>query len=383
MKCFLLSALNCFVAATAVTIVLCGCGSRDGLSDLAAGKAAYETGDLKRAKKFLTRSLEDVPGRVDTLIHYALVELALGEIDEASKAVDTARSFAEGAYDVELLAGQIAWHKKEYAAAEDIFKKVAKNESLSASVRSQAWAGKGLVEMVCHESDLARASFLTAIKLDRMNAAAWYHLALLYRDGFGYLEASLEHFNIYVRLDTQASSRVAKVQRTIIPGLQDSIRRTASERPGASKRNSAASAAALSAAESAFKKKQYKTAVAKYTEALNLDALSYPAALGLAKSLQASDSSASGRAAVFEAYRNACTLRAGALSTYLYAGSLAERLGRVAEAKEIYSRAVAADSGSIDALDGLIRSLSKMNSRSKQAVEYQRYREMIRPIKRK
>ena len=82
---------------------------------------------------------------------------------------------------------------------------------------------------------------------------------------------------------SQARARVAKVQRTLIPGLQDSIRRTASERPGASRRNSAASAAALSAAETAFRKKRYKDAVAKYKEALKLDVLSYPAALGLAK----------------------------------------------------------------------------------------------------
>ncbi|MBS7286494.1 MAG: tetratricopeptide repeat protein [Kiritimatiellae bacterium] len=383
MKCFLSSGLNCFVLLVAMVAVLSGCGPSDGLSDLAAGKAAYEAGDFVRAEKLLSRSLEDVPGRVDTLVHYALVKLALGKFDDVSKAVATARTLAEGAYDVELLAGQLAWHKKEYASAEKIFTKLAEDTSLPVEVRSQAWAEKGIVEMTCDEIDFARVSFLTAIRLNRKNAAAWYHLALLYRDGFGYLESSLENFNIYVRLDTQASARVAKVQRTLIPGLQDSIRRTASERPGASRRNSAASAAALSAAETAFRKKRYKEAVAKYKEALKLDVLSYPAALGLAKALEASDSSASGKAAVFEAYRTACTLRAGALSTYLAAGALAMNMGRYAEAKEIYSRAVAADPMSFTALDGLIAALGRLNSRGKQAARYQRYREMIKPIKKR
>ena len=52
---------------------------------------------------------------------------------------------------------------------------------------------------------------------------------------------------------------------------------------------------------------------------------------------------------------------------------------------EIYSRAVAANSKSIDALDGLIRSLQRtgVGKNQKIAAAYQKYREMIVPIKRK
>ena len=101
----------------------------------------------------------------------------------------------------------------------------------------------------------------------------------------------------------------------------------------------------------------------------------------MAKALEKQKQASSSR--VFEAYRAACTLRAGAVSTYLTAGALAARLGRHAEAREIYSRAVAADAQSIDALDGLIRALVKLDGLKKQAAAYQRYREMIKPIKRK
>lgn len=381
MKFSLSFALKSFVISAAAAGMLTGCGPSDGLSDLASGKAAYEAGDFKRAEKLLAKSLEDVPGRTDTLVYMALAKLALADLDGAENAISAASNYSVDDVDVKLLAAQIAWHKKDYSKAEKLYKEVSDNLSNDAAIRSQAWCGRGVVATTCDEPDMARIAFLTAIRLDRKNAAAWYNLGILYRDAFGYLEAALENLNIYVRLDTEATPRMAKVQRTVIPGLQDSIRRALAERPGASKRNSAASASALSSAESAFRKGEYKTAASKYEEAFKLDTLSYPAALGLAKALEKQKQASSSR--VFEAYRAACTLRAGAVSTYLTAGALAARLGRHAEAREIYSRAVAADAQSIDALDGLIRALVKLDGLKKQAAAYQRYREMIKPIKRK
>lgn len=383
MKFSLSSALERLAVSAALAVALPGCGPDDGLADLADGKAAYEAGDFRKAEKLISESLEAVPTRVDALVYMSLAKIALGDLDGAVAAVNKARSLSDGDSDVLLLAAQLAWHKKDYAEAEKLFKSVAGAEGNTPQEKAAAWAGLGIVSMTCDEYDMARIAFLTAIRLDRRNPSAWYHLGLLYRDGFGYLEAALEHLNIYVRLDTEASPRVQKVQRTIIPGLQDSIRRAASERPGASKRNSAASAAALSSAESAFRKGNYKTAVAKYSEALKLDTLSYPAALGLARALEKSETKASSRDKIFNAYRTACTLRAGALSTYLTAGSYAMKLARYAEAREIYSRAVAADPRSIDAIDGLIRALGKLDGLKKQALAYQRYREMIKPIRKR
>ena len=53
------------------------------------------------------------------------------------------------------------------------------------------------------------------------------------------------------------------------------------------------------------------------------------------------------------------------------------------EAAEIYSRAVAATPSNIDAIDGLIRSLQKTGGSQKIAAAYQKYRESIKPIKKK
>jgi tetratricopeptide (TPR) repeat protein len=228
--------------------------------------------------------------------------------------------------------------------------------------------------MTCDNHHLARIAFLRAIRLDRRNASAWYHRGLLYRDGFGYLEAALEQFEIFSRLEEEASPRVQKVQRTVIPALKESISRAATERPGASKRNSAACAAAIAKAEDAMKKGRFRDAREAYALALKSDPLSYPAALGLAKAWEKTDSTKAGQEKAFDAYKTACMLRPSAVSTFLAAGSLAAKLGFSLQAVEIYSRAVAANPASPDAIDGLIRALRKTGGKAKVAEAYQQYR---------
>lgn len=369
-------------AVASVAASLVGCGPDDGIAQLDSGKAAYAAQDLKKAVKLFEDSLKRAPGRIDTLVYLARARLDLGEMEAAQQAIAAAEAVAgAGDTDVKLLSAQIAWHLKDYAKASKLFGEVANAKDATPLLQSQATTGLGIVHLTCDERDLARIDFLRAIRLDRRNAAAWYHLGLLYRDAFGYLDAALEQFNVYVRLDVAASPRVQKVQRTIIPGLVDSIRRAEADRPGASRRNSAASAAALSKAEEAEKKGNWKTAAAKFKEALDLDALSVPAALGLARAIEKTDTSNAGRIRAFECYRTVCQLSPGKTSAFLKAGKLAYDLGRFGEAAEIYSRAVAANPSNIDAIDGLIRSLQKSGGRQKAAAAYQKYRESIKPIK--
>ena len=68
-------------------------------------------------------------------------------------------------------------------------------------------------------------------------------------------------------------------------------------------------------------------------------------------------------------------LRPSAVSTFLTTGSLAMKLGYSSQAVEIYSRAVAANPASLEAIDGLIRALRKSGGKDKVAEAYQRYRD--------
>ena len=373
------SALKCACAALLAGVV--GCEPKDGVRELADGKEAFEVRDLGKAEKLFEKSLALSPDDVERLVYLARVKLELGELSAARELVSKARALSEDA-DVRMLAAQVAWHAKDYTTAAEGFTAIGNDTKLEPALRSQGWAGLGVVEMTCENHHLARIAFLRAIRLERRNAAAWYHLGLLYRDAFEYLEAALEQFDFFVHLEEQASPRVQKVQRNVIPALKERIARDATERPGVSKRNSAACSTALVKAEAEWKKGSYKNARQAYQEALTADPLSYPAALGLAKAWEKTDTTSAGQRKAFDYYKTACTLRPSAISTFLTAGALAARLGLNSQAVEIYSRAVAASPTSFDALDGLIRALRKTGGKAKVAQAYQLYRESI-PVKKR
>lgn len=369
-----------FALKAAVVIAmaaLVGCGAKDGLAELERGRAAYAARDLKKAEKFFEKSVACAPTRVDALVELARVKLDLGELASAKEWAQKAEKLAERDSDVRILSAQIAWHAKDYAKATKLFRGIATDATLAPEIRAQGWTGAGIVEMACDNRHLSRIDFLQALRINRRDAAAWYHLGLLYRDAFGYHDAALEQLNVYVRLEAEASPRVQKTQRAIIPGLKETIARTLTERPGAGSRDSAKCAEALAKAEAAWKKGEFKTARLRYQDALKADALSYPAALGLAKAYQKTDGSKAGQEKAFENYKLACALRPSAISTFLEAGKLAVKLGYHAQAVEIGSRALAANPASLEALDSLIAALGKTGAKREDIAAYREYREAI------
>ena len=369
-------------ASAALVCVVAGCGPSDGSEELDLGRKAYELHDLKKAEKLFTECVALAPGNADALLYLARIKLEAGDLPAARSWVDKAAQAAAGAVDVRLVSAQVAWHEKDYGKAAELFSLVAEDTKLSPELRAQGWTGLGLVEMANERRHMARIAFLRAIRLNRRDAAAWYHIGLVYRDKFGYLEAALEQFEIFVRLEAAASPRVQKTLRSVIPALKEQIAREAASRPGVSKRDSAACAASLAKAEAEWKKGSFRNAREAYAAALSADPLSYPAAIGLAKAWAKTDATKAGQVKSFENYKLACSLRPGATSTFLNAGELAARLGYHAQAAEIFSRAVASSPTSIAALDGLIRALQNSGGHKAEARAYQLYRESI-PVKRK
>ena len=357
--------------------VLAGCSSGDGSKELEAGKNAYGLRDLVKAAKCFEKCLELAPDNVDALVYLARTKLEVGELEASGAAVRRALNLEPQAVDARLLAAQLAWHAKDYERAYETYHALAADDKLDASVRSQAWTGLGIVEVMREEPHLARLAYLRAIRLDRRNAAAWYHLGRLYRDGLGYLEAALEQFEFYVRIEKDADVKVQKVQRSVIPALKQSLNTALMQRPGVAKRDSAAASDAIARGEAAVKKGAYKTAKKEYETALAADPISYPAALGLARTLERIDAKAA-----LEKYRLACQLSPSAVSTYVHTGTLAAKLGMHGIAEMVFSRAVAANPASLDALDGLIRALRK-NGKPKLAQAYQQYRDTLPVRKRK
>lgn len=372
----------CLAALAAASLAISGCGPKDGSSQYADASSAFASRDYRRAASLFAKSLELSPANVDSLVMLARSNLALGEIAEAAKAVGEAYELAGGDSDVLDLYGQVAYHAKKYDVARAAYAKLA-GKGAADAVRSRGLCGMAVVDMAGiigsgasaeERAATARAELLESVRLDARNACARYHLGRLYRDAFGYTEAALDQFEIYVRLETQAVDRVQSVQRKIIPELRDTIARATAQRPGVDRRDSAASASALKKAEEAWRKGTFKTAKLRYNDAYAADVLSYPAALGLAKSWEKTDPSNAGLGEALKYYKIASQLRPSSRDTLMLVGDLAAKLGKHTTAVEAYSRAVAARPGDISAIDGLIRALRKCGRPATAAV-YQKYRE--------
>jgi len=263
-----------FWAVLAVSLaVVSGCGHEDETQSYEEGKAAFEANDFKTAMQYLEKSLSGTPTNVDAMVYMARTMMNFGDLVPARSWITKAQELAGGDSDVRMLAAQIAWHAKDYDAAEKGFLSIANDVKLPVTIRAEGWTGLGIVESTRNHHDQARIAFLRAIRLDRHHASSWYHLGLLYREAFGYTEAALEQLNIFVRLDETASPRVQRVLRKRIPELKEAISRAAAEQPGAAQRDSAASAAALAKADLAWSKGNFKTARLNYQEAQKQDPL--------------------------------------------------------------------------------------------------------------
>lgn len=376
------------LAAAALAAAVAGCAKNDGSADFAAGKAAFESRDLKRAVQSLAAGLARSPDNVDALVLQAQALLALGELPGAASAIDRAAALAGADRDVVEVGAQVAFYRKDYARAAELFAQLA--AAAEPEVRSRGLTGLAIVDIIqlgASGADLetvrarARTRLLAAIRLDGRNAAARYHLGQLYRDAFGYNEAAVDQFELFVRLAKGVDDKVKRVQRTTIPDLKEAIARAAAQRPGADKRDVAESAAALKKAEAAWAKQTFKTAKLRYNDAYVADVLSYPAALGLAKAWEKTDATKPGQLEALKYYKVACALRPGAKDVHLHTGELALKLGQTAVAVETFSRAVAASPGDITAIDLLIRALQKAG-RGKTAAVYQKYRETI-PVRKR
>lgn len=364
---------------------LLGCGPSDGSKEYEKGMAAYKAGDLLHADRFFARAVERAPGNVDALVAATRVKIASGDVAAAASLVERAETLAGADPDVISLVAEVAWLQKRYDKASEYYLRMT-DEAFDATVRSCGWTGYAIVARASERpgvgDHVARCALMRAVRLDRNNASARYHLGMLYRDGFCFLDAALEQFLSFARLSEIADKRVQTVQEDVIKQLRDEISERLTSMSGAASRNAASAAEALVRAEKERKSGRMKAAQQFYEAAYKADPLSYQAALGLAK-IWEQDRTPAGQNAALRYYQSACELNASAIQTFLAAGKLAAKLGHDASAADFFSRAVAASPQDITAIDGLIRALRKTKAADNvaSAAVYQKYRESI-PVRR-
>ena len=108
----------------------------------------------------------------DTLMSRGTDAVTRNDASEATDAAAKAVELSPESAEANLLAGQAACLRKDYARASELFSSIIKERSLPPALRSKAFAGRGAVEFEQDDSELARISFLHALLLDHDNAAA-------------------------------------------------------------------------------------------------------------------------------------------------------------------------------------------------------------------
>ncbi len=349
----------------------------DGSAAVAKGMAALEVPDVRGAIAEFEKAARVCETNFEARLQLALAYLRLGEVAPADQAVQAALALCPESAEARLADGQVAYLKKDYKRALADFSAVAAEKSLPDALRSEAFVARGVVEMAQEARELARISFLRAMRLNRRSAAAWYHLGLLSRDWFKFNAAALEQFEMAARFSDPREARAKKLSRDVIPALRAALQKKAASIPGVEKRDPGAAAKLLAEGEALQKKKHIRMAIKKYGAAFEADPLCEAAAEKYAYLLSLNDKTKAGVDKALAAYSAAADQRPQRQSYYLSAARLAYANGRWATAAEIMSRAVAHDPENRQTLDVLIAALQK-SGLTKQAEAWKGYRAEVK-----
>lgn len=349
----------------------------DGSADVAKGMALLDLKDVKAAADAFAVAAKKNETNFEARVQLALANLRLGQIAEADGAVAEACALCPESAEARLVDGQAAYLKKDYKRALADFAAVAGEASLPAALRSDAFVGRAVVEIAQDACDAARISLLRAMRLNRRNAAAWYHLGYLSRMVYHFDEAAVEQFEMSARFTDPREEHGKKISRDILPALRRAITTAAASKPGVAKRDPGAAAKLLAEGEKLQQQKSIRAAIRKYEAAFTADPLSDAAALKYAYLLALNDKTPGGVDKALAAYRAVIDQRPEKQANYIAAARLAYANGRWATAAAIMDRAVAHDPENRTTLDLLIAALQKAG-KTKQAEAWKAYRAEVK-----
>lgn len=338
--------------------VIAGCGPDDGSADFEKGESAYSARDLQTALICYRAAAEKNPTNFTARLKSALVNIDLGEIDAARKAVDSALAVDPHSAEAKLVDGHVAYLAKDYARAKKAFADVAAAKNLPKEMRSKAMASQAVLELTANLFDRARVSLWRAVRLDRRNASAWYHLGYLSRDTYRFEDAALEQFQMASRLMTDPV-RVKAVMQDTIPTIRESIRAKIAAKPGAAARDPGAAAKLVTEGEGLVKRDPKKAAV-KFAEAYAKDPLSYAAAWNFAKVKIDSAKSDAEIARVLTAFQDAIDQRPNSQLTYRTAARFSLNRRRPIRAERFLSQALAHDPEDKSTLELYVQTLRRL-----------------------
>ena len=350
--------------------ILAGCEPDDGTAEFAKGEAAYAARDLRAAAVCYGAAADKNATNFTARMRLALVNFDLGEMAAAKAAVTAALALEPSSAEARMLNGHLAYIARDYAQAKKDFDAVAAAKQLPAEMRSQALTSRAVMEIADNKFDHARLTLWRAVRMDRRNPAAWYHLGYLSRNTYRFEDAALEQFEMAGRL-MKDPSRAKAIARDTIPALRESIRAKFATKPGAANRDPGAAAKLVSEAE-AIAKKDPKKASAKYAEAYAKDPLSYSAAWNHAKTLIASAKTDNDKMKALIAFQDAIDQHPNSQETYRAAARAALNCGKPMRAEKFLSQALAHDPENKATLGIYVQTLRSLG-KSAEAKLYEAY----------
>ena len=359
-----------YMIGVLISVAVAGCSPDDGSADFAKGEVAYASRDFQAAVLSYSAAAVKNPTNFTARMKLALANVDLGEIAAARNAVDSALAVDSDSAEARLLEGHVAYLEKDYARAKKAFSDIVSAKQLPKELRSKAYVAQAVLELTANMFDRARVSLWRAVRTDRRNAAAWYHLGYLSRDTYRFEDAALEQFQMASRLMTDPV-RVKSVMQDIIPTVRESIRAKVAGKPGAASRDPGAAAKLVSEGEALLKKNAAKAAE-KFAEAYSKDPLSYAAAWNFAKSKSASAKSDKEIARVVGAFQDAIDQRPNSQLAYRTAARFVLERKRPIRAEKFLSQALAHDPEDKVTLDLYVQTLRR-TGKSAEAKLYAEY----------
>ena len=342
--------------------LIAGCGPDDGAADFAKGEVAFAARDFRVAAMCYGIAAEKNATNLTARVKLALVNVELGELPAAKAAAESALALDPSCAEARMLDGQIAYLAKDYARAVKDFDDIVGAGHLPAELRSQALAARAVIEIADGKFDQARLSLWRAVRLDRRNPAAWYHLGHLSRDTYRFEDAALEQFEMAGRL-MKDPVRSRAIARETIPALRESFRSKIATKPGAANRDPNASAKLVSEGE-ALTKKDPKKAATKFAEAYAKDPLSYAAAWNYAKAAIAAAKSDNDTMKALTAFQDAIDQRPNSQETYRAAANAALNHGKPMRAEKFLSQALAHDPENKVTLGLYVQTLNRLGKKN-------------------
>ena len=306
----------------------------------------------------------------------AIDKLALGEVDAADAAIKKAVDLLPDSAEAMLVEGQVAYRKGDLARATKNFNAVASEKSLPAALRAEALVSRAVAEIKQNDCDTARLTLFRALRLNRRNAAVWYHLGLLSRNNYHFDEVAVEQFEMAARLSDPKDERTKKISQEI-RAARAAVTAAAASNPDAGKRDAGAAATLLGEAEALRKKRMIRAAIRKYEAAFAADPFSYPAARETAYLISLNDKTPDGVDKALRAYRAAIDQRPAVQENYYAAAQLAYANKRWATTVSILDRAIAHDPENVKTLDLFIAALQKAG-KNKQSEAWKAYRQELK-----